>query len=100
MQPENTKGSTSATGIVCTVLGGMLSLWVVARLSSTLGRQQTWAPPFASYEWVTLVGAFVATGLLIIGLVRVTQPVSKETVLRSESIQENASSNTESRTSQ
>jgi hypothetical protein len=68
MQPENTKGSTSATGIVCTVLGGMLSLWVIARLSSTLGRQQTWAPPFAPYEWVTLVGAVGAAGLLIVGL--------------------------------
>jgi len=76
MQPENTKGSTSATGIVCTVLGGMLSLWVVARLSSTLGRQQTWAPPFASYEWVTLVGAVGATGLLIVGLLRWTASVS------------------------
>jgi len=98
MSEQSTRTSRNTTGIVCTVLGGMLSLWVIARLSSAVGRQQTWAPPFASYEWVTLVGAFVATGLLIIGLVRVTQPVSKETVLRSESIQENASSNTESRT--
>ena len=73
------------TGIICTVLGGMLSLWVVARLSSVAGWQQTWAPPFVEYEWVTLVGAFVATGLLIIGLVQVTQPTVKEgTVSRGE----------------
>jgi hypothetical protein len=34
----------------------MLSLWVIARLSSTLHQQQTWAPPFAQYERVTLGG--------------------------------------------
>ena len=66
--------SRQATGIICTVLGGMLSLWVVARLSSTLGRQQTWAPPFAPYEWVTLVGAVGAAALLIVGLIQWTSP--------------------------
>jgi len=79
MQPENTKGSTSATGIVCTVLGGMLSLWVIARLSSTLGRQQTWAPPFAPYEWVTLVGAVGAAALLIVGLLCWTPFAAEDT---------------------
>jgi hypothetical protein len=74
MQPENTKGSTSATGIVCTVLGGMLSLWVIARLSSAVGRQQTWAPPFTPYEWMTLGGAVGAAALLIVGLVQWTSP--------------------------
>jgi len=63
-----------SSGIICTVLGGMLSLWVIARLSSTLGRQQTWAPPFAQYEWVTLVGVVGAVGLLIVGLIRWTSP--------------------------
>lgn len=61
-------------GIVCTVLGGALVLWVTARLSSALGQQQTWAPPFESYEWTTLAGAALAAGLLIVGLVRLTQP--------------------------
>ncbi|MFB6272693.1 MAG: hypothetical protein ABEL51_07350 [Salinibacter sp.] len=55
-------------GIICTVLGGMLSLWVIARLSSAVGRQQTWAPPFAPYELVTLGGAVGAAGLLIVGI--------------------------------
>ena len=67
------------TGVVCTVLGGMLSLWVIARLSSTLGRQQTWAPPFATYEWVTLAGAVGAAGLLVVGLLRWTSPGTGET---------------------
>lgn len=31
--------------------------------------QQTWAPPFVQYEWVTLGGAVGAAGLLIVGLV-------------------------------
>lgn len=42
-----THGKT--TGIVCTVLGSMLSLWVIARLSSAIGWQQTWAPWFTEY---------------------------------------------------
>lgn len=89
---------TKATGIVCTVLGGMLSLWVIARLSSAAGWQQTWAPPLVEYEWITLLGAVVAAGLLIFGLLGVTQPTSNETALRGESrqIQENASSDAKS----
>jgi hypothetical protein len=55
----------------------MLSLWVIARLSSAEGWQQTWAPPFVEYEWVTLVGATVATGLLIVGLLYWTSPATK-----------------------
>lgn len=64
--------SSRITGIVCTVLGGMLSLWVIARLSSVVGWQQTWAPPFGQYEWVTLGGATGAAGLLIVGLLQWT----------------------------
>ena len=66
--------SRQATGIICTVLGGMLSLWVVARLSSAVGRQQTWAPPFTPYEWMTLGGAVGAAALLIVGLIQWTSP--------------------------
>jgi hypothetical protein len=55
----------------------MLSLWVIARLSSTLGRQQTWAPPFAQYEWVTLAGAVGAVGLLILGLLQWTPTATR-----------------------
>ena len=75
MSEQSTRTSRNTAGIICTVLGGMLSLWVVARLSSTLGRQQTWAPPFAPYEWVTLGGAVGAAGLLIFGLLTWTSPV-------------------------
>ena len=66
------------SGVVCTVLGGMLSLWVIARLSSAVGVQQTWAPPFGAYEWGTLVGAVGAAGLLIVGLVQWTSSTQKE----------------------
>jgi hypothetical protein len=66
--------SNKTVGVVCTVLGGTLGLWVIARLGSSAGMQQTWAPPFARYEWVTLGGAAVAVLLLIVGLVRWTRP--------------------------
>jgi hypothetical protein len=66
--------TSKATGVVCTVLGGTLGLWVIARLANFVGMQQTWAPPFARYEWVTLLGAAAAALLLIVGLVRWTRP--------------------------
>lgn len=62
-------------GVVCTVLGGALGLCVIARLSSALGQQQTWAPPFEAYETATLAVAAVAVLLLIVGLIRLTEPV-------------------------
>ena len=65
---QDMQGRTA--GIICTVLGGMLSLWVIVRLSSVVGWQQTWAPPFVQYEWVTLGGAVGAAGLLIVGLLQ------------------------------
>ena len=66
--------SNKTVGVVCTVLGGTLGLWVIARLANFVGMQQTWAPPFARYEWVTLLGAVAAALLLIVGLVRWTRP--------------------------
>jgi hypothetical protein len=76
--PENMAPSSKTTGIICTILGGMLSLWVIARLSSAVGWQQTWAPPFAPYEWGTLVGAVAAAGLLIVGLLQWSRSVTEE----------------------
>jgi uncharacterized membrane protein len=72
--PETTPRSSDATGIALTVFGGALGLWVIARLANFVGMQQTWAPPFARYEWVTLLGAVAAALLLIVGLVRWTRP--------------------------
>jgi len=66
--------TSKTTGVACTVLGGTLGLWVIARLANFVGMQQTWAPPFARYEWVTLLGAVAAALLLIVGLVRWTRP--------------------------
>ena len=79
MPEQSTRTSRNTAGVICTVLGGMLSLWVIARLSSTLGRQQTWAPPFAPYEWVTLVGAVGAAALLIVGLLCWTPFAAEDT---------------------
>lgn len=74
MMPRSGMKASRTTGVVCTVLGGALALWVVTRLASALGQQQTWAPPLVRYEWVTLAGAALAAGLLIVGLVRWTRP--------------------------
>ncbi len=63
-----------AVGIVCTVFGGALGLWVITRLSSVTGRMHAWVPPFAKYEATTLAVAGVAVVLLIIGLIRLTKP--------------------------
>jgi len=41
MSADDERTFSRIGGIVCTVLGGMLSLWVVVRLSSTVGWQQT-----------------------------------------------------------
>ena len=74
MKPQCASRTGRTLGIVCTVLGGALMLWVITRFFSVFGQQQTWAPPFASYEWTTLAGAALAAGLLIVGLVRLTRP--------------------------
>ena len=66
------------TGIICTVLGGMVSLWVIARMSSVAGWQQTWAPPLTPYEWGTVAGAVGAAGLLIVGLLNWSSPAGAE----------------------
>ena len=76
-QQQTVPASSKTVGVVCTVLGGALGLWVIARLGSSVGMQQTWAPPFARYEWVTLGGAAVAVLLLIVGLVRWTRPADQ-----------------------
>jgi hypothetical protein len=82
MSEQSTGTSRNTAGIVCTVLGGMLSLWVIARLSSAAGWQQTWAPPFAPYEWVTLGGAVGAAALLIVGLLCWTPFAAEDTSRR------------------
>jgi len=53
-----------------------------ARLSSAVGWQQTWAPPFVQYKWVTLGGAAGAAGLLIVGLLQWTPFRSGDTSRR------------------
>ena len=73
----NEMKSAKTIGVVCTVLGGALGLWVITRLSNVAGQMQTWAPPFARYEVVTLTVASAAVLLLIVGLIRLTAPRDK-----------------------
>ncbi len=49
------------TGVICTVLGGALGLWVITRLSSVAGRSYSWSPPFADYEAATLAVGYLNT---------------------------------------
>ena len=56
-------------GVILTVLGGAIVLWVFARLTTLAGKLQSWQPPFSEYEIVTLLGAFIAIVLLIVGIV-------------------------------
>ncbi len=76
--PQTKTKTRKTAGIICTVLGGALGLWVITRLSSVFGQQQTWAPPFETYEVNTLFVAAVAAVLLIVGLARLTAPQDRE----------------------
>lgn len=76
--PRKASASGKIAGVACTVLGGVLGLWVIARLSSVMGWQQTWAPPLTPYEWTTLGGTAVSALLLFVGLVRLTKPAPRD----------------------
>jgi len=56
-------------GIIMTVLGSAVGMWVCRRFTSLMGQMYNWAPPFADYEVATLVGAAVADLMLIIALI-------------------------------
>ncbi len=75
-------------GIVLTVLGGVVGLWVITRLSNAAGQSYMWVPPFAPYEWLTLAGAAVAAACLIAGLLRLTGPRERQPVTSAKHEQE------------
>lgn len=60
-------------GIILTVLGGAIGVWVFIRFTNFLGQMHTWSPPFDNYEKSTLAGAVIAAVLLIVGLVKLTK---------------------------
>ena len=60
-------------GIVLTVIGGAIGIWVFTRLTSLVGKLHTWQPPFTEYEITTLVGGAIALVLIIVGLINWTK---------------------------
>lgn len=60
-------------GIVLTVIGGAIGIWVFTRLTSLVGKMHTWQPPFTEYEITTLVGGAIALVLIIVGLINWTK---------------------------
>jgi TRAP-type C4-dicarboxylate transport system permease large subunit len=69
---------TKTTGIVETVAGGALALWVYVRFTNVAGQLHTWSAPFDDYELNTLLVGALAFLLLVAGVVRLTKP--KKTV--------------------
>ena len=55
-------------GIVLTVIGGAIGIWVFTRLTSFAGKMHSWSPPFTGYETTTLIGGAIALVLIIVGL--------------------------------
>ena len=60
-------------GIVLTVLGGAVGIWVFTRFTSVMGQMHSWSPPFSEYENVTLLSAGAAIVLIILGLINLTK---------------------------
>jgi len=60
-------------GIILTVIGGAIGLWVFTRVTSMAGKFHSWQPPFTEYETTTLVGGGIALILIIIGLINLTK---------------------------
>ncbi|MEM3170541.1 MAG: hypothetical protein QW838_07200 [Candidatus Nitrosotenuis sp.] len=60
-------------GIILTVLGGVIGIWVFTRFTSVIGQMATWSPPFSDYETFTLLGAAAAAILVIVGLINLTK---------------------------
>lgn len=60
-------------GIIMTVIGGAIGLWVFTRFTSMAGKFHTWQPPFTEYEITTLIGGGIALILIIIGLINLTK---------------------------
>lgn len=64
---------TKTQGIISTVVGGAIALWVYTRFTSLMGQMHTWQPPLEDYEIYTFIGAAAAVILIIVGLIRITK---------------------------
>jgi hypothetical protein len=60
-------------GIIFTVIGGVVLIWVITRFTSFAGQLHSWSPPFAEYEIITLVGAGISVFLIIFGLICISK---------------------------
>jgi hypothetical protein len=58
-------------GIVLTVIGGAIALWVISRFTSIMGKLCSWGPPFSGYEVTTIIGVIVAIILIIVGIISI-----------------------------
>jgi hypothetical protein len=67
---EPTKGDGKTVGVVLTVIGAAIAMWVLARFGSVTGQLHTWGPPFTAYERMTLIGAGLAGCFLFEGINR------------------------------
>jgi len=64
---------TKTLGIIQTVIGAAIGIWVFARFTSFVGQLCTWQPPFSEYEITTLIGAAIAIILVIVGVINMTK---------------------------
>ena len=60
-------------GIIYTVIGGAIGIWVVIRMISDIGQSYSWSLPFENYETITILGAVIAVYLIIFGLINLTK---------------------------
>lgn len=54
---------TKKSGIILTVIGGAIAIWVFTRITSVYGKLHSWEPPFTEYETTTIVGAWYSSPL-------------------------------------
>lgn len=64
---------TKTMGIILTVIGGSIGIWVFTRFTSLAGKLHTWGPPFTEYEVTTLASGTIALVLIIVGLINLTK---------------------------
>jgi len=60
-------------GIILTVIGGAIGVWVFTRLTSLAGKFHSWEPPFTEYETTTIIGGGIAVLFIIVGLIYLTK---------------------------
>lgn len=70
---ELTEQGYKIGGIILTVIGGAIGVWVFTRLTSLAGKLHSWEPPFTEYETTTIIGGGIAVLFIIAGLIYLTK---------------------------